>query len=371
MASPGGQPSDKYFSRNYEEGRWRFHDACRQAGAKARARINPHVRGPDGGELAIDYAWLGRSDASQVVVLMCGTHGLEASAGAATMLQWLMHKPAIPQDTGVLLVHGVNAYGWAHSSRGNEDGIDLNRNCIDWSSAVPVNEAYRELHPMIVRAGADEASMAIFMERFNAVIAEKGEAYAISGVTAGQYKYADGLSFGGGGLSWSAQTLFEIAGENLGRAKKILLIDWHTGIGPYGEPFFILDDDRASHNFARASSIWPSHAIHCDDILGDVSPDYTGTLISGMRRALAPLNDALMLFVTIEWGTYEIAPMLEALLVDRWLRLNTSGNDARAIEDARRLVIERFCPAAENWRQNVLAAAPAVYADALAGVSRL
>ena len=171
-------------------------------------------------------------------------------------------------------------------------------------------------------------------------------------------------------LSWSCKTLYKIARRHLERAEKVFLLDWHTGIGAYGEPFFILDHEKSSPEHLLAASWWPSHVIHCGDTIDGVSPDYKGLLTDGLRREIEPLNGAQVVGLVIEWGTYEVNAMLQALILDRWLRLNRDEHDRDLVEDVGRRLVERFYPSAPEWRNSVLMKAEKIYEEAFAGLAR-
>ena len=100
-----------------------------------------------------------------------------------------------------------------------------------------------------------------------------------------------------------------------------------------------------------------------------VSPDYTGLLTVGVRDAIETVNKAETVRLVIEWGTYGVTDMLEALLLDRWLRLNRGHENTALVEDVRARLIERFYPAAPEWREAVLEKSKALYAQALTGVA--
>lgn len=361
----------RYFSASYDEGRDKFLSACQQAGLTVENHVHPTLKGPENEDLAMDIAWAGPPGASRVLIFSCGTHGLEAAAGSATMLRWLdMNGPgSLPDDLAVLLIHAVNPYGWAWAHRINEDGIDLNRNFVAPSSPRPENPAYEDIHALLLKTGMDEQSLKAFAEAFHALAASKGLNTALTGITSGQYDFADGLSFGGTAHSWSAKTLFNIARDRLQQANRILHIDWHTGIGAFGEAHFILDEQRDSDTFALLSSWWPDHAIHCDDVVEGVSISYNGLLVAGLRDKISTFNQADVVNLTIEWGTYEVEAMLQALVMDNWLKNRATDADQTLIERVRAELIERFYPQSPEWRQDVLGASEEIYAQAIAGLN--
>jgi len=63
------------FSAGYGEARAQFLSAAQAVGA-ALESFPQGQRGPDGGDLGTDVAWLGPADASRVLVTISGTHGV-------------------------------------------------------------------------------------------------------------------------------------------------------------------------------------------------------------------------------------------------------------------------------------------------------
>jgi hypothetical protein len=359
-----------YFSNSYKQGRVKFLDLCTAKNLAVQSFIHPGHTGPSGEDLAMDCVWIGNKAAKKVLLITCGTHGLEAATGAATILQFLESElwGQLKPDMAVLIVHAVNPYGWAHDRRGNEEGIDLNRNCLDHKQPYPDNPAYDDLHNLIKTADVDAQGLKAFAQAFHNYGKAKGITQAINGITAGQYTYPDGMSYGGQSLSWSHKTLFNIARHRLKQAKKIIHIDWHTGIGDFGEPFFIIEDPTSSPEYKLAESWWPTHTLHTEDILADRSPSYTGLLVTGLRGEIASINAAKIVSLVVEWGTYDLDNMLQALLMDDWLKSQKSNENPFA-QTVREQLKERFYPSAPEWRQAVLNKAGPIYRQALMGLA--
>src|SRR5688572_17435979 len=84
---PDGEPSmpadvTSFFSQSYAEAREKFLAAAEAAGAHL-VDSHPHpLKGPDGGDLATDVAWLGPRDARKLLVLNSSTHGIEGYCGS-------------------------------------------------------------------------------------------------------------------------------------------------------------------------------------------------------------------------------------------------------------------------------------------------
>ena len=107
------------FSRSYSEAREKFQEAVAAAGGRAESFKHPCF-GPGGEELAADAAWFGPSDASRVLVLISGTHGVEGYCGSGAQIDWLRREEfkLLPADTGVLMIHAINPTG-SHGRAGS------------------------------------------------------------------------------------------------------------------------------------------------------------------------------------------------------------------------------------------------------------
>lgn len=347
--------ADALFSKGYAEGRAKFLDACERAGARLDARVNPSAHAPDGGDLITDVAWFGAPEARKVVVFITGTHGLEAAAGSATVLQWIKSGAERPDGVAVMIVHAANPYGWAHSSRGDENNIDLNRNCIDRASPLPTNAAYRELHETVISADVSEEGLARSLEAFWSFAEERGAALAFQGLTGGQYDVPDGVSYGGAEESWSCRNLRAVVCDYLNAAEKVALVDWHTGIGPHGEPFAIAQDATGTQGYERLRQWWGEDYLHYDDVFGEAgAPEYSGLVVEALENEIRSLSGAEVVSAVIEWGTYEIDVMFKALLLDRWLRFVCRDHSAPDAIAARTRLEESFYPPTGEWRRSVL-----------------
>lgn len=154
----------------------------------------------------------------------------------------------------LLLVHAVNPYGFSHLRRVNEDGIDLNRNFLDYSRPLPVNAAYAELHSLVLPSQwpptADNETA--IRDR----IARHGERRFQNAVTTGQSTHSDGLYYAGRGPAWSNLMLRAVLREQAAGCTHVGWIDIHTGLGPigHGEKIYAGHDDAAE--LARARACW-------------------------------------------------------------------------------------------------------------------
>ncbi len=360
-----------YFSENYTDGREKFLTVCKKNSLFVESHINPCGQSPSGAELAMDVVWCGLKNASRILVVTTGTHGLEAATGSATVLQWLNEKNhlKLPQDCAVLIVHTINPFGWAFNSRTNEDNVDLNRNFLKHNQSYPINEKYQELYDLINVSRLNSESLHQAIEKFHKYQVDEGKFAAIQAITAGQYTDATGLGYGGNHASWSKNKLIEIVQSKLKKAQKIVSIDWHTGIGEYGKPFFISLDKTDSLLYQLATQWWQT-TIHSESVFEDgVKPNYTGLLMQNLNEEMQKLNGAHVLSVVIEMGTFELDSMLQALIIDSYLRRVSRVNETQNNSDYRIKLIERFYPSMPEWRNSVLIHSKRIYQQAINGLS--
>ncbi|MCA9544712.1 MAG: M14 family metallopeptidase, partial [Myxococcales bacterium] len=270
-----------------------------------------------GEALATEVARFGPADAPNVLVIGSGTHGIEGFCGSGCQVALMRDEVVVrpPSGVAVLLVHAHNPHGFAWGRRVTEEGVDLNRNFIDFAQPLPANPGYGAIHGWLVPprwAGPerDAAEAAI-----QAHIAEHGFAAWQQALTGGQHTHPDGLFFGGTAPTWSRRTLERILHDHVGHAKRVGFIDLHTGLGPtgYGEPIFPGGPDDPAHARARA---WYGAAVTCPADGSSTSATVHGTLYEGFRRALP---EAEITPIALEYGTVPIADMLLALRGDHWV----------------------------------------------------
>ncbi|WP_281015546.1 DUF2817 domain-containing protein, partial [Mesorhizobium sp. M00.F.Ca.ET.217.01.1.1] len=81
----------------------------------------------------------------------------------------------LPSSTAVLFVHALNCYGFAWDRRVTAEGVDLNRNFVDFSKPLPSNPGYEELAEHFVPADISEEGLKRAEAAFAAYQARHGE----------------------------------------------------------------------------------------------------------------------------------------------------------------------------------------------------
>ena len=363
--------AEGYFSGSYAEARTRFLEAGARTGTHMESHQLPDACGPDGEMLSIDIAMFGETDADRLLLSISGTHGQEAFAGSAVQLNWMEEAAADrPTGTTVVMVHGLNPWGWAHLSRGDIDNVDLNRNFVEhYPVSRPVMIADK-LRRITCLQEPSERQLDALWTRLTAIIDAHGGQAVANALAAGQYDDARAMNYGGTGASWSNRTLRNLLRQWLQPNQKVALIDWHTGMGDHGQPLHLCFHKEGEPDRGRAALWWGAANLEKGRRGPDPMPlpDYSGLLIDGVSHEISAIGGELTGCV-IEFGTYPIQEMVKALAVDLWLRFDCP-TDHPERTNWQAWMMERFSPSSPLWRRNVIGHGARIHGEALKGLSQ-
>ena len=342
------------FAGSYTQARQKFLDAAAGAGLLVESKLHP-LKGRDGEDLAMDVARDGPADAGNLLVLSSACHGVEGFCGSGVQVAalrdaaWRDHVKS--RGVAVLYIHGLNPYGFSHLRRTTHENIDLNRNFNDFSRPLPVNEAYREVQPLLLpQEWPPTAGNTSQIENF---VARKGEAAYQSAITRGQHEFPDGLFFGGTEASWSNRTLREVLRVHGRRAGRIAWIDIHTGLGPagVGERIYAGRDDQVALH--RARQWWsgggktPVTSIYDGS---SVSAFLTGMMFNAVYDECP---QAEYTGLAMEYGTVPIMQTLHALRGEQWLDRHPEAAPELA-QQIRQQVKDAFYIDTDGWKEQVV-----------------
>jgi hypothetical protein len=359
-----GFPAHPSFTRQREQ----FLAAARAAGASLTEYPHP-LNGPFGEPLCTDVALLGDPQAKRVLVALSGTHGVEGFYGSDCQTKWLrlLAGTPLPADVAVLMIHLVNPWGTAWMRRVNEDNIDLNRNYLDFTQALPDNAAYEALHEVYscsqLQGPQREQADALLDERIRA----EGWSTVMSIVEGGQYRHPDGLFYGGQAPSWSNNTLRAILQKHLAHAQVAMIFDLHTGAGDYGHPMLMTIAQAAYPALPTAQAMFGPWLYTL--LTGAGNQSDTGVAATATGYTSQALIDALpqvylMPFV-IECGTYPGEQIHTILRNDQWLHLHGDPTD-QAARQIKLDLVEQFYPADNDWQEVVWLRTRQIWERALA-----
>lgn len=317
---------------------------------------------PDGEALITDSVWLGQEKASKVLVLLAGTHGVEGFVGSAIELDFLHSlvngEIRIPDDTAILVVHALTPWGYAWLRRCDENGVDLNRNAVDFSEALPENKGYEALRDVLFSPDAQARNQAC---------AEYGRQYgrtaleiAISG---GQYTDPDGPFYGGDKAAHGRAVTEELIRHFKLAERDLAVIDLHSGLGPYGYGEIICDHPPGSEGI-RVAQTWYGDSVTLP-AFGTSSSVPKAGLIDYIWHGVMNSRSC---YVTLEFGTYVTDELFEVILKDHQLWAQQDNRSDRLAHS--RLMRRHFCPDDKHWKASVLFRARQVVYQALQGLIR-
>jgi Protein of unknown function (DUF2817) len=362
----------QYFSTTYAEARQKFLQAARARGGAIETYVNPNAEGAEGEELAADVARFGEMDAGNLFVVISGTHGNEGFCGSGCQTGFIGEGviDARPKSVALVMAHAINPYGFSHIRRVTEDNAALNRNFRDFSEALPKNPRYAEIHDLLLPSDWDGPGRASADAALKAWRDANGGMKAFqAAVVAGQYAYPDGLFFGGRKPTWSNQTFRAIVKKHGAGAKRVGVIDFHSGLGPagYGEPLSIVAPGAPA--FERARAWWGDEVTSTVDGTSK-SPPVTGPLIGSVDESLP---GAEVTAIGLEYGTIELSELLDALRGDNWLyaRGLKSGLsiDSALARDIKAKVRDALTIDTDAWKEKVFARAADFTLKAFRGLS--
>jgi hypothetical protein len=334
----------------YLESRDRFNQLARSLGVEPRSFVHDeHPR--DGVRLSTDTVYLGPEDATTLVVIASGTHGVEGYAGAACQFRFMhaWRERFSSSRIAYLLVHAVNPWGYFHDRRVTQEGVDLNRNFIHFPIAGHPPSQYGAYHRLLVSDFRPlPAGLWNELRLLSSALTHKRRKTMQSAITAGQYEYPDGLFFGGHAPTRSRIVWEQIMDAYAGGRKRAFLLDLHTGLGKRGIGELISTLPSSSDRFQRMSR-WFHGSLRSMASGDSVSAAVEGTLTADFDRSVAGESYA----VGLEFGTHSPIFVLNAMRADQWYRNNAGHLSEQHREHVRRTMKNAFCIADLGWHSQV------------------
>ena len=351
------------FARTFAEAREKFLAAA--AGTHVESRPEP-LRGVEGEPLAMDVARIGADDADAVLIVSSGCHGVEGYCGSGAQVALLRDEDfrmrARQAGVALLFIHALNPWGFSFGRRVTHEGVDLNRNFIDFRHAPPGNPGYDYLAPFVLPAHwpphpDDERQLMAYG-------AAHGPAALQAAISAGQYRHPDGVFYGGHAPTWSQQTLRLVLRQHASLCRLLGWIDLHSGLGESGvgeRIFSARDDDGAKH---RAKAWWGNRVTFTNDG-SSTSADLHG---NAWHAVYDECPQAEYAGIALEFGTQPLETVLKALRYDHWVARRRNPQDEH-LGATRTLMRHAFFTDTSEWKQAVITQTRAAAIQAIAGMA--
>jgi predicted deacylase len=361
------------FPIGYDQSRQNFRKEVSARAAQLHESLAPFpVPNRAGDDLTIDHALFG-GGGDRLLVIQSGIHGAEAAAGAAVQMLLLQNHldQLLARGIDIYVIHALNPWGFKNERRTDEDNVNLNRNfSIDgalFESASPNYARYRSLFEPAQQVDSDWADSFAGDARMLVRMAAAGFSRQplIDGLDNGQYEYPQGLNYGGSKAAVQTEFLRGRLAELLARPyRKVLFLDFHTGLGDSGELAVIQGQKpppalmgelvgmlagQAGITFRSADS--PGFYATFGDVI-----DFVPQLAPDPERVLA---------VTMEYGTLGSDTLSQLKSAQRLILENQAFFHGCAtpsvLAAVRRNFSELFNPSDGAWRRKVIEIAARVF----------
>jgi hypothetical protein len=348
---------DLFFQPSYRVSRERFLEKLQRLSMQLPVFVDTRpidAHGPQGETLALDFAIIGAQRPRHALVISSGTHGVEGFCGSA-LQHWLLDslapRLALDDDTALVLQHANNPYGFAWLRRVNEDNVDPNRNFRDVFDPGQCSADYEALYDCLNPTDLDPQREAQRWARILDYVARHGQRRFQQVAVEGQYRFPQGLQFGGHRQSRATRELTTLAREHLGEAQTVIWLDIHTGLGESGACELVCGAAPGNPVHAFAQQIWNGE-VRSSQAGESVSTPLHGLLDLHLSAAMHP--EARVGFAFPEYGTWPPERVIRAIRADNWLHQHGDPTDAtgRAIQAE---MLETFRPASADWQRTIVA----------------
>ncbi|CAF1011289.1 unnamed protein product [Rotaria sp. Silwood1] len=279
-----------------------------------------------------------------VIYTISGTHGVEGYAGSMAQISMLRGNSSMfPRGVRMVHLHLINPYGASYILKENEQNADQIKNVAMYYTLNYDNPILQRLMdqidlPNLGNVSVQQNAFAVFAQ----LIADYGEEAVNLAMKTGQGKRPQGIAYFGPSKSWSSQTEEYVVNKYLPYASHILLIDWHTAVGPYGAWSFVPFDNESEAAFKR----WASNDLISPYDLGVPTggqlPYSTIKTKTGARRVIRGFWEA---------GTYNVTMETNALFILRlYCRFYSNITDPFC-KDIISKTQEYFYPQANQWKK--------------------
>ena len=290
-----------YYSDTVTEATQKFANACNHSNGTIEYINHPEL-GANNESLKVAVCSVGNASSDAVVLTISGTHGIEGYAGSMAQISMLRGPSSMfPPSLRMVHIHMINPYGASHVLKENEQNADQLKNEAGYYALDYDNPIVHELMD-----GIDWPNLATEQAQQNAItlytqlIVKYGLENVNAALKTGQGKRPQGIAYFGPSKSWSTTTLEYILNKYVGKVSRILLLDWHTAVGPHGVWSFMAVDQQSESIFKRWA---PTAATLVYDLglpTGGVLPYSRLRTMTGAKKVIRGLWEAGTEEVTIQ-----------------------------------------------------------------------
>lgn len=170
------------------------------------------------------------------------------------------------------------------------------------------------------------------------------------------------MFYGGTGPTEARKTLERIAADfDVAAREKVVIIDYHTGLGPYGYGELQCEQPSGLAGYERAVKIFGT-SVTSPDLGTSSAIALHGTQDEFWERALGDRHT----YIALEYGTYSVERAREVLGKDHWLFMYRPENsDSELGRQIRKAVKHHYYPQDADWKEMVIWRAHQVHRQAI------
>lgn len=220
----------EYFKATYEESRQAFLDLA----AKSGGEIQSHKVS----DLTFESLYLPPSSGKKekLLILTSGIHGIEGFTGSALQRSFLVnnHFGLKDENMGILIIHGINPFGFKNFRRVTGNNVDLNRNFDTTDELFKTeNSGYAKLYRFL-NPGFEYKKISFYASAIKFIL-KFGMSNLRKAILQGQYQFPEGIFFGGKEFEPQVSIIQKEVIRVGAGYEKALLVDLHTGFGQRGK----------------------------------------------------------------------------------------------------------------------------------------
>jgi hypothetical protein len=157
--------------------------------------------------------------------------------------------------------------------------------------------------------------------------------------------------------------LLAVVAAHAAHARRLAVIDFHTGLGPwgYGEP--IVTHAPRTPALARARQ-WFGDRITSTALGNSSSADVQGDILTGLEKRHGGIE---MTGLALEYGTLPLHQVLDAVRADNWLHAHGDVQSPQGRE-IKAMVRDAFYGDKDDWKSLIFEQAIGVERNALRGL---
>ena len=351
-----------YFNNSYTEARASFKEQTAKLKEQypTAQEITLSVPCETDNDLTIDLFFLPQSNKSEkLIILSSGVHGVEGHTGSAVQRMFMdkFVSDSLLANSGLLLVHAVNPYGFKYDRRVTENNVDMNRNSdVSEKLYETVNEGYPQVFDLVnPQEPLNHGSFAnnFFFAKAITAIAKKSMPVLRQAVLQGQYQFPKGLYFGGNKAEPQITLLKPVLDSICAPYPTVAHFALHTGFGARGV-MHLFPNPKEGKVRVHMENLFEGYQIDWGD-----SGDFytvTGDFVNFVNQVN---SDKLFIPMALEFGTMDSQTTMGSLKSIQIMILENQGmqHGYKGEQDkvlATLDIIEMYYPSSNDWRSYVI-----------------